>query len=82
MTATSEQILTQALALDERERVELAERLWESVESAPHEDDLTDEQKAMLDRRWEEIESGKVKCRPFDDVLVELTEKLHSSRGA
>ena len=72
MTATTEQILNQALTLDEHERVELAERLWDSVEPQHREDDLSDEQKATLDRRWEEIESGKVKCRPVKEVISEL----------
>ncbi len=81
MTTTAENILNQALARDERERVELAERLWGSVEPSG-DDDLTDEQKAMLDQRWEEIESGKVKCRPLDEVLAEMTEKLHAGRSA
>jgi putative addiction module component (TIGR02574 family) len=74
MTAIADEILNRALALDEEERVKIAERLWDSVESAGTVD-LTDEQKATLDRRWEEIESGKVKCRPVKEVISELRAK-------
>jgi putative addiction module component (TIGR02574 family) len=80
MTTTAENILNQALTLDDSERAQLAERLWESVEPAPA--DLTDEQKAMLDRRWEEITSGKVECRPFKETISELRQKLHARHNA
>ena len=73
MTANAEQVLSQALALDEEDRVRIAERLWESVESA--DDQLTDEQKSTLDRRWEEIASGNVKCRPVKEVIAEMRAK-------
>jgi putative addiction module component (TIGR02574 family) len=73
MTTTAENILNQALTLDDSERAQLAERLWESVEPAPT--DLTDEQKAMLDRRWEEITSGEVECRPVKDLIAEMRQK-------
>jgi len=82
MTATAEQILAQAMNLNESERVALAERLWESVESHRSDDDFTDEQKATLDRRWEEIVTGKVKCRPFKDTIEDLRRELHERHGA
>jgi putative addiction module component (TIGR02574 family) len=73
MTTTAENILNQALTLDDSERAQLAERLWQSVEPAPT--DLTDEQKAMLDRRWEEITSGKVQTQDGFEVLAKLRAK-------
>jgi len=82
MTATAERILAQAMSLNESERVELAERLWESLEQRSSGDDLTDDQKKMLERRWEEITSGKVECRPFKEVIDDLREKLHARHGA
>ena len=38
---------------------------------------LSDEMKATLDRRWEEIESGKVKCRDAFDVLAEVRARYN-----
>jgi putative addiction module component (TIGR02574 family) len=75
MTATTEQILNQALALDDSERAELTERLWESIEPQRPADDLSDAQKSMLDQRWEDIVSGKVKCLSHEEVMTKLKAK-------
>lgn len=51
----------------------LGERLYGHAE-APDEP-LSDEMKGTLDRRWEEIVSGKVKCIPHDEVMSDLRAK-------
>ena len=72
MTATAESLLHQALKLSEQDRSELVDQLAESIEP---EADLSDEEKSTLDRRWEEIVSGKVKCRDAFEVIEELRAK-------
>jgi len=78
MTATAETILSNLLMLPEEDRLEIAERLQSSVYGTPGEpEELSDEMKATLDRRWEEIESGKVQCRDAFEVIAELRTKYH-----
>ena len=72
MTATAESLLHQALKLSEQDRSELVDQLAESIEP---EADLSDEEKSTLDRRWDEIVSGKVKCRDAFEVIEELRAK-------
>ncbi len=45
--------------IDRQQVLELDSRFW----------------KAELERRWEEIESGKVVCRPAESVFMELRKK-------
>jgi putative addiction module component (TIGR02574 family) len=73
MTATAESLMNTLLELPEEDRMEIVERLQESIfdTSCPAED-ITDELKATLDRRWQEIESGKVKCIPHETVMENL----------
>lgn len=72
MTATVESIVTQALLLSAEERGIIVDRLAESMQS---ENDLSDEMKSTLDRRWEDIESGKVQCIPHKQVMQQLRGK-------
>jgi len=72
MTAMAESLLNQALQLSERDRSELVDQLAESIAPEP---ELSDEEKSTLDRRWEEIVSGKVKCRDAFEVIDELRAK-------
>jgi hypothetical protein len=48
----------------------LEERLYGAADEP-----LSVEMKDTLDRRWEEIVSGKVKCIPHDTLLQELQAK-------
>lgn len=72
MTAMAKSLLNQALQLSERDRSELVDQLAESIAPEP---ELSDEEKSTLDRRWEEIVSGKVKCRDAFEVIDELRAK-------
>lgn len=75
MTTTVESIVSQAMLLSDEERSAVVDRL---VESFHHDqDELPDEMKDTLDRRWEEIVSGKVKCRDAFEVLDELRAKYN-----
>ncbi|MBM4048728.1 MAG: addiction module protein [Planctomycetes bacterium] len=65
---TLSDVTKEALALPVEDRVVLAQRVWQSVEhfASP------EIEKAWLDeadRRWQEIEEGKVRCHPADKVM-------------
>lgn len=65
----------QALALPVEERVVLAQRVWDSMGhfvNSEVEKDWMDE----ADRRWREIEEGKVQCLPADQVMKHARESL------
>jgi putative addiction module component (TIGR02574 family) len=66
-------LTTQALALSPEERVELAQRLWDSVDG-PIDDDA--ELFAEIERREAEINSGTVKPIPYDQAMREIRESL------
>ena len=61
------------MTLSEQDRAIVAEQLNDSISLA--EEPLSDDMKATLDRRWEEIESGKVKCIPHEQVMANMRAK-------
>jgi putative addiction module component (TIGR02574 family) len=68
-------VTNQALALPAEERVILAQRVWDSVEHFAN----SEVEKAWMeevDRRWREIEEGKVQCLPADQVMKQARERL------
>lgn len=68
-------VTKEALSLSVEERVLLAQRVWDSVEhfaSADVETAWTEE----ADRRWKEIEEGKVQCQPADAVMKRARRSL------
>ena len=73
MPATVDSVLSLAMTLSDQDRAIVAEQLMESV--PPHDEELSEEMKATLDRRWEEIVSGKVQCIPHDEVMSRLRSK-------
>ncbi len=72
MAMTKEQILSEAMALDPRERDEVAETLWQSI--VP--DELTQQQLAEIRRRIESLESGQTQTIPGEQVMRELRERF------
>ena len=68
-------VTKQALDLPIEERIILVQRVWDSVgHFISHE-----VEKAWMDeadRRWQEIEEGKVKCLPADQVMKHARESL------
>ncbi len=75
MTATAESILSDLLTLPEEERLEIADRLQDSVYAGQAGAELSDEMKDTLDRRWEEMMSGKVKGIPHEEVITNMRAK-------
>lgn len=70
--ATLQRIEAAALQLSPDERAELAERLWASLEGGDEPDPAWE---AEIRRRMQEVDSGAVQCRPWDDVMAELRAK-------
>jgi putative addiction module component (TIGR02574 family) len=74
MSEIAEQLMPTLLALPVEEREMIADRLYESVQGRP----TTEVDPAfvvMLNRRIEEIKSGKVKGVPAEEVFRRLREK-------
>lgn len=71
-----QEIKEQALKLPPEDREMLAQELWQSLDDEP----LDPEFEAELNRRWEEIESGKVKTIPHEQVMAEMSQKLKEMR--
>jgi putative addiction module component (TIGR02574 family) len=66
-------LASQVLALPPEQRVELAERLWASVEGQLDEDE---ELFREIDRRIAEVDSGAVKPIPFEQAMREIRDSL------
>jgi putative addiction module component (TIGR02574 family) len=73
MSPTFDSLAAQALALPSEQRVELAQRLWESIERPIDEDE---ELFAEIARRDAEIESGAVQPIPFGQAMREIRDSL------
>ncbi len=77
MTAIAEQLFETAMALGDEERIALAERLIGSVHDSP---EIFAEHLEIAKRRVAEIESGKVKAIPGDEVFRMVREALSEKR--
>ena len=71
MTVAAKKIVKQALALSESERAKIVSELLKSLsddeENIPQ-DEWDEAWKKELEKRIDEIESGKVKCIPYAEV--------------
>ncbi|MBI1191513.1 MAG: addiction module protein [Tepidisphaera sp.] len=59
-------------ALPVEERIDLAQRLWDSVRDEIDALPLTAAQRAEIERRVAEIDAGAVHCEPFDALMKRL----------
>jgi putative addiction module component (TIGR02574 family) len=71
MSMTKDQILAEAMALKADDRQDLAEDLFQSVETEA----LTPEQREELRRRAEAIDRGEMALIPADETLRRLRER-------
>ncbi|MEE8586543.1 MAG: addiction module protein [Acidobacteriota bacterium] len=78
MTAVAEEILHKALGLDTTERATVAALLLDSLETEPDEE-VEAAWAAEIQRRAEELESGKVKGIPWEEVRDRLKRGLGES---
>ena len=79
MARSLQELLREASQLPENDRAELAGRLIQSLEGPPDQDveaAWADE----IERRIREIDEGKVSCRPVEQVVQDIHNKLHARR--
>ncbi len=78
MSSKAASLFHQAAQLSDAECAELYEKLGMRLgKISPAEPELPDGLADTLDRRWEEIVSGRVVCRDAFEVLAELRAKHH-----
>ena len=75
MSAATDAIVAQFRALPDEDRFQVVQKIHEIVD--PSVEDCDAELKASLDRRWEDIVSGKVKCHDAFAALDEIEARLH-----
>jgi putative addiction module component (TIGR02574 family) len=60
--------LEEVLRLPVAERIRIVEAIWDSIADSPESLDLSDEQKAELDRRLESLEKNPDAGSPWSEV--------------
>jgi putative addiction module component (TIGR02574 family) len=78
MSIAAEKV-AEVLAWPAQDRAYLARQLIASLDDAVDSDAET-QWHAVIDRRSREIEEGKVGCRPVEQVVQEIRNKLHARR--
>lgn len=63
---------SEIFTLPVEQRLDLVQRLWDSVRDDIEAMPLTAEQRAEIERRIADIDSGAVHCEPFDAVMTRL----------
>ena len=76
MSIAAEKV-AEVLALPERDRAFLAHQLIASLDGVVDSDAEVQWQEVM-DRRTREMESGKISCRPVEQVVKDIRGKLHA----
>ena len=74
MTATYDTVLQDALSLSLEERSRIATRLIESVDDDDFE--LSPAWQAEIERRIEDVRSGKSRRIPHEEVMAEMRELI------
>jgi putative addiction module component (TIGR02574 family) len=78
MSIAAEKV-AEVLALPEQDRAFLAHQLIASLENTV-DADAERQWQEVIDRRSREIEEGKVSCRPVEQVVQDIRNKLHARR--
>jgi putative addiction module component (TIGR02574 family) len=73
MSPSLDSLTNQCLALPLDQRLELTQRLWQSLEGQVEEDE---ELFAEIERRDAEIESGAVMPIPYGEAMQQIRESL------
>ena len=71
--------MAEVLAWPEEDRALLAHRLIASLEDTVDADAET-QWRDVIERCSQEIEQGKLDCRPMEQVIQEIRSKLHARR--
>jgi len=78
MSITAEKV-AEVLALPAQDRAYLARQLIASLDDTMDADAETQWQE-VIDRRSREIEEANVSCRPVEQVVQDIRNKLHARR--
>ena len=70
------ELLAELMKLPIKDRLEIAQSLWDSVEPGEEPPALTGEQKAILEKRRAEFLADPSSRRPWDEVKVRILAKL------
>ncbi len=73
MSFTYQQIATEAMKLTPQERVDLAEKLWISVDTP---EAIAAAWDAEIEHRLAQLDAGEVETYPVDEVIAELRARL------
>ncbi len=73
------QTVAEMMALPEHDRAFLARQLIASLDDTVDADGEA-QWNEVIDRRSREIEEGKVSCRPVEQVIADIRQKLHARR--
>lgn len=73
MSLTYQQVADEAMKLTPEERVDLAEKLWVSVDTP---EAIAAAWDAEIERRSAQLDAGEIETVPFDEVIAELRAKL------
>jgi putative addiction module component (TIGR02574 family) len=79
MIADIDAVFAEALALPDETRLQLVERLIPTIQSEPS---LEEEQLQEVQRRMEEVRSGRVTTIPGEQVFREVEQSLAVRRKA
>lgn len=79
MIATLDSLFAEALSLPDDTRLQLVERLIPTIQSEPS---LEEEQIQEVQRRMDDVRSGRVKTIPGEQVFREIEQSLVSRRTA
>jgi putative addiction module component (TIGR02574 family) len=74
---TTQEIVEHIRALPPEERADLVDQLIVECSSVTFDPSVSDEWTAEIRRRVDAIRSGKVTCRPVDEVCNEIEQTLH-----
>ncbi len=79
MSSTAKRIITEAMNLSSSERAQIAEELISSLDELPDEE-VEKAWQAEINRRIDEVESGKVQCVPWEQILEKLRANARAQR--
>jgi len=75
MNISTAELTKKVLSLSTEERIIIAQQIWESVEDfvTP---DVEKEWLEESEKRWRDIEEGRVKCIPAEEVIQKVKASL------
>ncbi|MBU1752407.1 addiction module protein [bacterium] len=77
MSTATMQLMEKVLALPMDERVILAQHVWDSVEHFIIDPEIEKSWMDEAERRWHEIEQGRVQCIPAKEVMKKARASLN-----